>query len=175
MVTADLVTAILTNYKMRIDDIHGVSHWARVMENGRRLAASTGARLEVVELFAVFHDSMRVSNGHDHEHGKRGADLAIKLRGIHFSLPDDDFALLQEACINHTEGAIIADVTVQTCWDSDRLDLARAGIFPNPKRLCTEAARQPEMIAWATQRSFRRFVPALVKDEWRLHLNGDQQ
>jgi uncharacterized protein len=35
-----------------------------------------------------------------------------------------------------------ADVTVQTCWDADRLDLVRIDIQPEAERLCTDAARQ---------------------------------
>jgi uncharacterized protein len=175
MVTAELLRAILEHYKLHLDDIHGVSHWARVMENGRRLAASTGAHLEVVELFAVLHDARRLNNGHDPDHGKRGAELASRLRNAHFSLPDDDFALLQEACIHHTRGRIIADVTIQTCWDSDRLDLARVHIQPAPGRLCTDTARLPETLAWANQRSSRQILPALVVEEWKLTLLGGRR
>jgi uncharacterized protein len=45
------------------------------------------------------------------------------------------------------------DVTVQTCWDADRLDLGRVGIRPVASRLCTPAARAPDVIAWAYARS----------------------
>jgi hypothetical protein len=34
------------------------------------------------------------------------------------------------------------DITVQTCWDADRLDLPRVGIQPLPQFLCTEAAKK---------------------------------
>ena len=46
-----------------------------------------------------------------------------------------------------------ADITVQTCWDADRLDLGRVGIRPDPRRLCTAAARNPRMIEAAFARS----------------------
>ena len=45
------------------------------------------------------------------------------------------------------------DATVLTCWDADRLDLGRVGIRPDPKYLCTPAARDPEMLASAYLRS----------------------
>jgi uncharacterized protein len=40
---------------------HGIAHRAGVLENGLRLDAETGANAEVVRLFAVPHDSRRVS------------------------------------------------------------------------------------------------------------------
>ncbi|MBT5083254.1 MAG: hypothetical protein HOM62_22025 [Rhodospirillaceae bacterium] len=48
---------------------------------------------------------------------------------------------------------IDADITVQTCWDADRLDLGRAGIVPDPRYLCTDAAKEPRMIEWAHNRA----------------------
>ncbi len=45
------------------------------------------------------------------------------------------------------------DVTVRTCWDADRLDLGQVEIRPDRRYLCTEAARDPEVLAWAYCRS----------------------
>ena len=128
--TAELIKAIRSEYALGWWSIHGVAHWARVLENGIRLATSTGARLQVVRLFAVFHDSKRVNDDHDPNHGRRGADFAAKLRGIFFQMGDEDFELLRIACADHTAGKTTGDITVQTCWDADRLDLGRVGIRP---------------------------------------------
>ncbi len=49
-----LIHRILENYTLRWDGTHGVGHWARVLENGIRLAKDTGANIEVVQLFAIF-------------------------------------------------------------------------------------------------------------------------
>lgn len=68
------------------------------------------------------------------------------------------FALewLTLACCGHSEGLTAgADVTVLTCWDADRLDLGRVGKRPDPRRLCTDAARGVEIISWAYARSIR--------------------
>lgn len=57
--------------------IHGVDHWRRVAENGAALAAETpGADAEVVAAFAALHDSQRLSDGRDPQHGERAAHLA---------------------------------------------------------------------------------------------------
>ena len=121
---------------------HGWSHWLRVLENGRHLAPQTGANLKVVELFSVFHDSQRENEGFDPSHGQRGADFAAQMRGSWFDVSDEEMDLLYQACALHTNGLTQADVTLQTCWDADRLDLGRVGIVPRIDRLCTLAAKE---------------------------------
>jgi uncharacterized protein len=59
-------------------------------------------------------------------------------------------------------GRTEADNTIQTCWDADRLDLGRVGIVPDPSRLCTAAAKEPAIRAWAYQRSCESDAPSLV-------------
>ena len=142
------------------------------MENGLRLATATGAKIEVVQLFAVFHDVRRVNEGVDDDHGQRGADLAAELRGDLFDLPDADFALLYEACARHTDGETDADITIQVCWDADRLDLGRVGIMPERMKLCTTAAKKPKVLKWADGRAGYEVVPDLVKLEWGIDLPG---
>lgn len=151
----ELLRAIRVQYALPWRGLHGVGHWARVRETGLRLAARTGADAAVVELFAVLHDARRRNEGDDPGHGGRGADLAVTFRGTLIHLSDAAFTLLHIACADHTKGKIEADVTVQTCWDADRLDLGRVGIVPDPARLCTAAAREPAMRAWAYERSLR--------------------
>ena len=134
---------------------HGASHWVRVRRNGLLLAKRTGANALVVELFSFFHDSCRVNEYTDRNHGSRGAELAVKLRGKYFDATEAEMALLVCACSGHSDGHLDADITVQTCWDADRLDLGRVGIEPDAKYLCTAAAKDPETIASAYKRSIR--------------------
>ncbi len=143
-----------------------------MLENGRRLSETTGARKDIVELFAVFHDSQRINEGVDDGHGRRGSDLAKDLRGVVYELEDEAFGLLIKACDLHTEGYLDGDVTLRTCWDADRLDLGRVGITPRVEKLCTEGARNPDLFKWAVNRSESLFVPNLVSEEWGLRLSG---
>lgn len=165
MLNPKLIQAIRRGYQLPWRGTHGVAHWARVLENGVRLAAVTGARLEVVRLFAVFHDCRRTNEGDDPGHGRCGAAFAATLRGKLFEMADNDFELLRVACTFHTGGKTEGDITVQTCWDADRLDLGRVGMCPDPKYLCTKAAKDPATIAWAYQRSITLYVPPIVS-EW---------
>jgi uncharacterized protein len=155
---------ILRHYVLPVHGYHGVVHWARVQENGLRVAASNGADEEVVRLFALFHDSRRVNEDRDHGHGTRGGELARTLRGSMVHLDDARFDLLYEACRLHTDGHTTGDPTLLACWDADRLDLGRVGIEPQPHLLCTDRAR--ELLSWAHDRAIADHVPIDVLASW---------
>lgn len=161
---AAILKAILAGYRLPVRGPHGIVHWARVLENGRRLAEATGADAEVVGLFALFHDARRINEVRDDGHGLRGARLARSLRGTLVHLDDRRFDLLHEACRLHTDGHTDGDPTLLACWDADRLDLGRVGIVPRPHLLCTDAAR--EILAWAHDRAIADHEPASVLAGW---------
>ena len=81
-----------------------------------------------------------------HEKGMRATVLMIS---------NEEAQLLAFACRHHSDGMTDGDITVQTCWDADRLDLGRVGIRPHPAKLCTAAARDVKLIDWAYERSLR--------------------
>lgn len=141
---------------VRAHSIHGPGHWVRVERIGLRLCEATGADRRVVQLFSLFHDCRRESDGLDPDHGRRGAEFARQLRGTSLELDDERFALLCLACEGHTDGKVSADPTIGTCWDADRLDLPRVGIIPEPKLLSTAAARERAMMAWAIDLSWKK-------------------
>jgi uncharacterized protein len=156
MVSQELIDDIREKYRLDWHGIHGVAHWTRVHNIGIKLAHSTGANIKVVEAFAFLHDSCRYSDGIDSEHGPRAAVYANSINGKLIHLDDLELSELMDACRYHTTGAVEGfDATVLTCWDSDRLDLGRIGILPNPEFLCTEIARTNEMIQWAYRNSIK--------------------
>lgn len=163
---AGIMQAILDGYALRLRGAHGVVHWARVLENGIRVAEATGADREVVTLFALFHDSRRVNEYEDDEHGLRGGEFANSLRGSLVHLDDTRFDLLFEACRLHTDGLTQGDITLQTCWDADRLDLGRVGITPEVDRLCTNTAR--DVLEWSHARAVGGHIPTTVLASWGL-------
>lgn len=169
MTTIDLnplLAKIASQYKLKADGAHGLSHWARVLENGLRLSAIEGGDTTVISLFAIFHDACRHNQARDPGHGQRGAVLAGKLLQDHPAVNQEQLKMLQRACRDHTAGQTEADLTVQICWDSDRLDLIRVHIKPSPKRLCTNAARSKEILQWANQRAQSKYSPDYVQSEW---------
>ena len=153
IITPELVDALREAQPLTWHGIHGVSHWRRVRESGLRLAKISGADTAVVEYFAFLHDIKRLNDGRDPRHGQRAADFARTIRAALIHLDDVQFEQLAYACAEHTRGLTHTDITIGTCWDADRLDLARVDIIPDPKRLCTEAARDAEIRKWAIRRS----------------------
>jgi len=121
---------------------HGWSHWKSVEENGLLLIEHTGADIDIVRLFAMFHDSKRENEGSDPDHGKRGAGFAKILRGKNFDLEDSKFEKLIYTCTWHNKHMLTDDTDIGTCWDADRLDLIRIGITPCLERLNTDYAKK---------------------------------
>ena len=127
ILTRPLVTLLRTTFRLDWHGIHGAPHWPRVRATGLRLAPHTGANPEVVEWFAFLHDVRRLDDGIDELHGARAAEFAFTLRGDLLKLSDADFERLHYACSHHSNGLTEAHVTVQTCWDANRLDLGQGG------------------------------------------------
>jgi uncharacterized protein len=122
-------------------DIHGLTHWNRVFENGLIIAKKTGASIELVELFALFHDSCRLDDGNDPDHGRRAAEWVSSMRTDFSILPEDLFQDLLTALRDHAKVKCTKNIHIATCWDADRLDLGRVGITPNEEFMNTETGR----------------------------------
>jgi uncharacterized protein len=166
MITIAFAKFILDQFPMKPQGIHGIFHWARVFENGLRLAGETGARLDVIEHFALLHDSRRLNDWGDHDHGPRAATFIASLREQWIDLDEEGYDWLVQAVKGHTNGSCDADVTVQTCWDADRLDLKRVGISPLPSRLCTLPAREPSTIQSASERAWYNWIAEATLEAW---------
>ena len=142
---AKLVKEILSQFKINKRGAHGPSHWARVKHHGLMIGEQVGADLEVIKLFAFLHDSQRMSEYRDPEHGFRAAQYAKSLNGKFFDLKTDQMDLLTIAMEGHSDGDLHLNPTIQTCWDADRLDLGRVGIKPSDEFLSATAASYIEM------------------------------
>jgi uncharacterized protein len=142
IITPDFVAFIRYQFLLDWKGVHGVSHWARVNRNGLLIAKDNGADKSVIDYFAFLHDSRRFNEDSDPDHGKRAAEFALSLRDSYVDLSNSSFSLLVTACEGHTHEGYHDDVTIQTCWDADRLDLGRVGITPDPDRMCTGMGRQ---------------------------------
>lgn len=133
VVTPKLVEFLRARFRLDWTGIHDARHWARVRRNGLALSERTGASPRVVELFAFLHDCEREDDGHDLAHGARAAALVEEICTEVAGVSGELAALLAFACRHHSDGTTKADVTVQMCWDADRLDLGRVGIKHHPR------------------------------------------
>lgn len=153
VLSIDVISEIRRQFRLDEAGHHGFPHWARVYRHGLYVGRAVGADLRVIELFAFLHDSQRRNENKDPDHGLRAAEYAQWLhRQGRFELEKSALELLVTACEGHSNGYLQADPTVMACWDADRLDLGRVGTYPDPRRLCTEAARDATYI----ERAWRR-------------------
>ncbi|MFA5420716.1 MAG: hypothetical protein WC280_01665 [Patescibacteria group bacterium] len=133
------------------NSLHKIDHWERVEKYGLMISDVCKADKKVVSLFAYLHDARRINDSHDPEHGARAADLLTELlKAKIIELKNKQKNQLIEALTWHSfVSANSKDVTVQTCWDSDRLDLWRAQIEPDPKMMFTLFGSSKYMINFA--------------------------
>ena len=141
-----LSQTIIENFKLDIDGDHGQHHWNRVYLNALMLSKHYNIENDhFFALFALFHDSCRENEYWDEIHGLRGGEYAKTFHHNGVDLEDEELHKLIFACANHTVTDLnhpySKDIMVQICWDSDRLDLGRIGIQPDPKYLFTSHAK----------------------------------
>ncbi|WP_156890053.1 hypothetical protein [Silanimonas lenta] len=158
----EVLGPLRAGFRLDWHGIHGLPHWARVLRYGLAIASREGADPWVVAWFAVLHDHQRNDEGPDRGHGPRAADAlaSIAERGWLDGLDAGQRDRLAEAIRHHSEGWTHPDPSIGTCWDADRLDLARLGIATAPELLSTRTARRmvdPE--AWGGIAPMRAYPP----------------
>jgi uncharacterized protein len=136
-----LLTEVMSQFRISKEGHHGTNHWTRVRHHALTIGTEVGADLLVVELFAFLHDSQRTNENEDRMHGERSAEYAESLNHRYFDLPDTSLEKLVHAIRFHSYGHVHECVTIQTCWDADRLDLGRVGIKPSAKYLSPFGAK----------------------------------
>ncbi|MFA5131262.1 MAG: hypothetical protein WC467_02445 [Patescibacteria group bacterium] len=133
------------------NSVHGLCHWKRVEKFGLKIAKENAADKNVISLFAYLHDARRENEDDDPDHGVRAAVLLKELVEAKLvSLTPRQFEQLIKALSLHNKhNAESDDITIQTCWDADRLDLWRYGFVPNPKLMFTDYGKSKKMIEYA--------------------------
>ena len=135
----------ISRWPKEMGETHGVEHWDRVARFGRMLYQE-GADMDVILAFAYLHDSERKDNAVDIEHGNRASMLIDRIRETELkALSNEQIAKLKRACELHTTEHRTGDITIDTCFDADRMDLLRVGIMRGPERMATK--RGAELVA----------------------------
>jgi uncharacterized protein len=148
---AEVALSVATPFAVR-SRVHGPAHWYRVAQIGRYLIETGEPWVdpEVVRLFAMFHDTQRLNDGRDRDHGRRAAEVALEHEAT-AHLTSQQREKLAVALAEHADGKRYDDDTIGVCVDSDRLDLWRLGRRPLPRLLSTVTARDPEVIEFARE------------------------
>ena len=148
---SSLVDVVLRRAWRPESALHGDDHWRCVAATGLALARwVTEVDRTVVFCFGLLHDTRRLTDGPDPDHGARAALFAGELReeGA-LALDDERFAVLTDALVHHSDGLVSDEPTTGTCWDADRLHLPRVSIRPRPDLLSTRAGRGAEALTAA--------------------------
>jgi uncharacterized protein len=144
----DLENLACLSFAGNTQGIHGVSHWRNVRGFGHSLLALTfpsGVQdwmIETVDCFAMLHDSRRLNDDTDPEHGPRAAEEILSLAGKRW-FSDRVLANAARAARVHTgtkrldTGSAIQAI----CLDADRLDLSRFAWQLDLERFSTGAGK----------------------------------
>jgi len=135
------------------DSYHGLSHWNRVLSNANFLSDHYDLNKDFVHHFAWLHDCCRENESHDPEHGARAAVFAKKIYKKQIQLPQDLFDKLLFTLENHNKGKVSEDLQIGICWDGDRLELGRVGIYPDAKYMSSPLAKDERLIDLCYERS----------------------
>jgi len=129
----ELKEYLISQFLLRSDSLHGPLHWESVLRNGLLMASKNkNIDKEVVTLFSYIHDSKRVDEYIDINHGQRAANSLHYLEKLGLiNLSKNQKELLFFAIKYHNQGYLSKDITIGACWDSDRLELDRVGILPS--------------------------------------------
>lgn len=143
----ELLNIIKTNFKVDFYGIHGIYHWFYVYKNTQKLTDYYNINSSVPKLFSILHDSKRVSELRDINHGPRAANFIKELYvNDILNINENDFERLIFACSNHTKldksNPLADDIIVQICLDSDKLDITRVGKIVDSDYLFTPYAKE---------------------------------
>jgi uncharacterized protein len=146
IIPKEIIKEIFDDFDLDLEDgIHGIYHWARVIENGLEISQHNNANMNVIIAFGLFHDCQRENDSEDPDHGFRGGEFLEQFRGK-LNLTNEEFDKAKKACAGHTNVLHDNDLDISTCWDADRLDLFRVGIYPEAEYLNNDIAKNDSFI-----------------------------
>lgn len=156
VIPINVINHLLNNLKTDIESIHGINHWLRVLANTVIIHDNLTLDMDVAIAFAFLHDAFRANDFDDIEHGAR-VEIWFNTKNKFnkaVNLTNRQKEVLFFACKWHSHGKTIKYFeninhnfsqfeinTIISCWDADRLDLARVGVYPDEKYLSTEVAK----------------------------------
>lgn len=146
VVPKEVIHKVIDEFNFDIEkSVHGLQHWTHVIRNGLLLSDLTGANKKIIIAFAIFHDSKRVNENLDPEHGKRGAKNLLKYKS-QLNLNKIELEKALYACEHHTSLKTTMDIDISTFLDADRLDLMRVFTYPDRRYLSNSKIITDEMI-----------------------------
>lgn len=130
IIPKEILKKVIDQFYLKDSYIHGTPHWSRVFYYGTILSELNDFDKENIAFFSIFHDSKRLNDFEDPEHGIRAAEFFNTLDKIIHVKPEQK-EIIYEACKIHNYQKQADSNEVGLCLDADRLDLWRVGIIPN--------------------------------------------
>ncbi len=158
-----LLLKIIGDFSLNLYGRHGIYHWGRVLENAFYISENLNVERDLLVLFAVLHDSKRVNEQYDKLHGIRAAKFVELINKEYLMLSENKLKILITACEGHNSMKFHKNLTIQACWDADRLDLLRAKINPSPEYLNLDISKKRSTIEWANKRSVSNSISDYTK------------
>lgn len=116
-------------------ELHGEDHWRGVADQALWLGEQQGwdrERRLFLFAFGAAHDSQRINDGYDPEHGQRAADWIVTQQWADRLGITAYEGMLYDALVRHDQGGTSTNPLIGACWDADRSLLGRVGIDPDP-------------------------------------------
>lgn len=168
---------VLSLSNVDVDSPHGFYHWFRVLERGLMIADQEDVDASVIIAFSFLHDAFRENDGVDLDHGEIAAKAINDFLYKNLNLDKRQIQVLCFACKYHSNGYVVGNLdkkqysienfndkelnTVGACWDADRLDLARVGIYPDRDYLSTNTAKNVGIISLANKAAMNNEISDL--------------
>ena len=117
---------------------------------------------DVVQWFAYLHDCMAKSGKYDPNHGEKAAIYIDEIRNDYLQdLSEIQIEKLKKACTLHSTTLATGDITIDVCFDADRLDSPKFGRVTDPEKMATRIGKD---LAYARIDALRLFVKPSVRD-----------
>lgn len=159
LISKENLKELFCNFRLDFYGVHGFPHWCRVIENGYILSQSYNIDMDIIICFALFHDIERVCDEYDYQHGLRGGNFFLNNLHLINNINEQKAQIIYEACSGHTDIHHSDNLNIAACWDSDRLDLMRVGIFPQSPYLNLEKSKKSNFIQTRSDIAWNNSLP----------------
>lgn len=158
VIPKNILKEILNEYQLDLlNGMNGLNHWSRIIENAFLLSEYNKANKKVLVAFAFFHKIKRNNEEQDTNEGYKGAQL-LRYYENELGLNEEEFDQAYFACVNFNEFKTHDNLTIATCWDAERLDLMRTGLYPREDDLQSTYAKNAGTITWAVRRALNNHI-----------------
>lgn len=122
---------------------------------------------DVVQWFAYLHDSMSKDKKYDPKHGEKAASYIDEIRNDYLQdLSEIQIVKLKKACTLHSTIISTGDITIDVCFDADRLDSPKFGRVTDIEKMATRIGKD---LAHARISALRLYAEPYVRDTFQFN------